>query len=192
MSRYQDVDWSMRDAEIAKIVGVSNEAVRRERKRKNIPPSPTKYQHANRKQPRRVKGGKRGRPIRVDCSKINWSDRTAHIAKELGCDWTTAEYWRKKVGHPRSLGLADSLPHTETEERIKPMNKCQRCKSARVAFVQAHSRDCCSIQIGQEEHGGYAPTDMGIGGNDDVTFEYCLDCGQIQGAFPLPLTYLEQ
>jgi hypothetical protein len=32
---------------------------------------------------------------------------------------------------------------------------------------------------------------MGIGGGDYVAFSYCLDCGQIQGDFPLPETGME-
>jgi hypothetical protein len=36
------------------------------------------------------------------------------------------------------------------------------------------------------------PRDLGIGGEDDVHFLYCLDCGQIQGKFPVPPTAIEQ
>jgi hypothetical protein len=43
---------------------------------------------------------------------------------------------------------------------------------------------------GGHEH-GYVARDLGIGG-DDVNFDYCLDCGQIQGKFPLPLTERER
>ena len=34
-------------------------------------------------------------------------------------------------------------------------------------------------------------TDMGIGGGDYTEFSYCLDCGQIQGRFPVPATKLQ-
>jgi hypothetical protein len=33
---------------------------------------------------------------------------------------------------------------------------------------------------------------MGIGGGDDVHFDYCLGCRQIQGDFPLPLSDCER
>jgi hypothetical protein len=36
------------------------------------------------------------------------------------------------------------------------------------------------------------PRDLGIGGGDDVQLTYCLDCGQIQGKFPLPPTQMEE
>jgi hypothetical protein len=43
---------------------------------------------------------------------------------------------------------------------------------------------------------GYVPDDLGLGfthgGGDHVTFSYCLNCGQMQGRFPLKLTKIEQ
>jgi hypothetical protein len=33
---------------------------------------------------------------------------------------------------------------------------------------------------------------MGIGGGDYVEFDYCLNCGQIQGQFPLNKTKVER
>jgi hypothetical protein len=50
----------------------------------------------------------------------------------------------------------------------------------------------CSIDLADRHHHGYVPRDLGIGGGDDVQMTYCLDCGQIRGSFPLPLTSLEQ
>jgi len=70
--------------------------------------------------------------------------------------------------------------------------KCQKCKSNRVASVQSHCSDLCHIEIGDKESNDYVPEDMGIGGGDDVEFDYCLDCGQIQGEFPLPTSSLEE
>lgn len=36
-------------------------------------------------------------------------------------------------------------------------------------------------------YNGYVPDDIGIGEYGDyMRFTYCLDCGQIQGKFPLP------
>jgi hypothetical protein len=48
-----------------------------------------------------------------------------------------------------------------------------------------------NAEINGAEHDGYVPEDLGIGGGDYVQFSYCLDCGQIQGTFPLPLTKIE-
>jgi hypothetical protein len=44
---------------------------------------------------------------------------------------------------------------------------------------------------GGHEH-GYVPSNLGIGGGDDVQLAYRLDCGQIQGQFPLPPTQMEE
>jgi hypothetical protein len=49
----------------------------------------------------------------------------------------------------------------------------------------------CSVDLGGRHEHGYVPRDLGIGGGDDVHFAYCLDCGQIQAAFPLPPTQME-
>jgi hypothetical protein len=45
--------------------------------------------------------------------------------------------------------------------------------------------------MGDREIIDYLPSDLGIGGGDDSEFDYCLDCGQIQGTFPMPPTCLE-
>lgn len=70
--------------------------------------------------------------------------------------------------------------------------KCQRCSGGRLARILAHCSDMCSVDmVGCRQH-GYVPRDLGIGGGDDVNFDYCLDCGQIQGKFPLPSTRMEE
>lgn len=69
---------------------------------------------------------------------------------------------------------------------------CKRCKSERLANVGAKCSDLCSVTIGDAEHDGYVPDDIGIGGGDYVELEYCLDCGQIQGEFPLPTSKMEE
>lgn len=69
---------------------------------------------------------------------------------------------------------------------------CQQCKSNRLATVCGKTADCCYVEIGEKSHNGYVPTDMRIGHNGDyISFSYCLDCGQIQGKFPVGLTKLE-
>lgn len=69
--------------------------------------------------------------------------------------------------------------------------KCQKCASARVACVTAKSSDMATVSVGKKSDNGYLPGDMGIGGGDYVEFAWCLECGQIQGAFPLPPTSIE-
>lgn len=72
--------------------------------------------------------------------------------------------------------------------------KCQNseCKSDRIVTVTAKCSDMCSVSMsGDRELYGYVPSDLGIGGGDDVHFSYCLECGQIQDDFPLDESELE-
>lgn len=69
--------------------------------------------------------------------------------------------------------------------------KCQNCNSDRVLNVQSHASDCHVISINGKSKDGYLPRDLGIGGGDDLRMNFCLECGQIQGKFPLPLTEIE-
>jgi hypothetical protein len=70
--------------------------------------------------------------------------------------------------------------------------ECQCCKSERIVLIDAKCSDCCFASSGKYTHDGYVPSDMGIGSDDYVEFQYCLECGQIQGKFPLPEIKLEQ
>lgn len=66
-----------------------------------------------------------------------------------------------------------------------------KCGSERIAHLNAKCSDRCLVRLGRQSAEGYPPMDMGIGGNDHIQFHYCLDCGQMQGKFPLPPTELE-
>lgn len=68
---------------------------------------------------------------------------------------------------------------------------CQRCNSDRVVNINAKASDLFLVLIGDKEENGYLPKDMGIGGGDYLAMDYCLECGQVQGKFPLPITELE-
>lgn len=66
------------------------------------------------------------------------------------------------------------------------MSKCQNCESERILKIQGK----CSDRFGMwgnngQEYYGYVPDNIGIGGNDNIEFSYCLECGQIQGEFPV-------
>jgi len=69
---------------------------------------------------------------------------------------------------------------------------CQRCNSDRILSASAHCRDLGVFEIHGQVHDGYVPGDLGIGEDDDVSFDLCLDCGQMQGAWPLPQSKLER
>jgi hypothetical protein len=70
--------------------------------------------------------------------------------------------------------------------------RCQRCPSPQLARILARCSDMCSVHLAGRQPHGYVPRDLGIGDDDDVHFDYCLDCGQIQGNFPLPMARMEE
>jgi len=63
---------------------------------------------------------------------------------------------------------------------------CQSCKADRVISVSAKCSDLFWMRWPKgKEQDGYVPRFLGIGGGDYVEFSYCLDCGQIQGKWPV-------
>lgn len=71
------------------------------------------------------------------------------------------------------------------------MSDC--CDNPRIASLSTKCSDRCYVSIGDSEHDGYAPQDMGISdmGEDYVAFDWCLNCGHMVGEWPLPPTELE-
>lgn len=69
---------------------------------------------------------------------------------------------------------------------------CQRCKSTRVADISTKCSDRCNVVIGNYNKSDYSPSDMGVGGGDYVRFRWCLECGQIQGEWPLEKSEAER
>lgn len=64
---------------------------------------------------------------------------------------------------------------------------CQRCRSERLFYIQAHASS--SFDWGPPNGKlaeGCLPYRFGLGGNDDLEMVFCLNCGQIQGMWPLP------
>lgn len=66
------------------------------------------------------------------------------------------------------------------------------CTHKRIADVTGKCSDMFNATVNGIEYSDYVPDDMGIGGGDYMRFSYCLDCGQIQGDFPLPETEIER
>lgn len=74
------------------------------------------------------------------------------------------------------------------------MSVCVGCGSNRMVGVNAKCSDLCVVTLINGDHRpdpDYVPEDMGIGGGDNVDFDYCLDCGKIEGTWPLPPCELE-
>ena len=90
------------------------------------------------------------------------------------------------------------------EEPVKPHpiswdfgvkgSACQNpnCKSERLVHVLSHALDRHVVWIGKLEYCNDLPFDLGIGGGSDNEYTLCLNCGQMQGQWPLPEAGLEK
>jgi len=73
---------------------------------------------------------------------------------------------------------------------MRDVDNCKQCGGIRIMRISAKCSDrfyACMGQTPDEvEYQGYVLSGAGIGGGDYVEFDYCLDCGQIQGdQFPI-------
>ena len=69
---------------------------------------------------------------------------------------------------------------------------CKICKGNRVMLVNAKCSDCCQVNLDGKDKVGYVPSEFGIGGGDYIEFDLCLDCGRIQGSFPVEQAAIEE
>jgi hypothetical protein len=70
--------------------------------------------------------------------------------------------------------------------------ECQRCESDRILSLCAKCSDLCSSCYKDREHDGYAPRMPNIGGGDYLEIDVCLQCGQLQGQFPIAESVMEE
>lgn len=63
-----------------------------------------------------------------------------------------------------------------------------KCGSNRIARVSAKCSDLCWVEVPHlnTEKDGYVPSNIGLGDESDyVDVDFCLDCGRLQGKFPV-------
>jgi len=65
------------------------------------------------------------------------------------------------------------------------MSKCQRCSSDRIFSFTSKSSDLNGGSFKDKEFDGYFPRDLNLGGGDYVEASVCLECGQVQGSWPV-------
>ena len=63
--------------------------------------------------------------------------------------------------------------------------KCDKCESDRILGVGAKCNDIWAVAFSGVSQVDYAPRDVGLGGGDYLDFQICLDCGKVQGDFPI-------
>jgi hypothetical protein len=71
-------------------------------------------------------------------------------------------------------------------------DKCQSCESARVIWFGGKISDRFGAGISSHEHDGYVLGGMNIGGGDYIEIDMCLDCGRVQGQWPVEELPLER
>jgi hypothetical protein len=90
------------------------------------------------------------------------------------------------------MNLIMAVPVTLTDTVVeRSMITCARCGSERIACVSANSAKC-NIWILDKEYDGPVPDDVGLGKGGLMEFSYCMECGQMMGAFPIPPAKMER
>jgi hypothetical protein len=64
---------------------------------------------------------------------------------------------------------------------------CRSCGGLRLMDVLGKCGDLFSLKLGVFMHEGYVPHGFNVGSGDYIDFQLCLDCGRIQGEFPISL-----
>jgi hypothetical protein len=65
---------------------------------------------------------------------------------------------------------------------------CQKCESDRILEICGKTRDLCWASFkDQEQEQGYVPCGFNVddGTGDYLEFALCLQCGQVQGKWPV-------
>lgn len=69
---------------------------------------------------------------------------------------------------------------------------CSKCLKSRMLNVSAKCDDKCDVTINGRSECGYVPSGLNIGSGDYLFFSLCLNCGHVDGKFPLDEHELEQ
>lgn len=62
---------------------------------------------------------------------------------------------------------------------------CDKCNSERIFGVSAKVSDRGLYEYDEKEQDGYAPDVDNVCGGDYITIDVCLECGKVQGEFPV-------
>jgi hypothetical protein len=69
---------------------------------------------------------------------------------------------------------------------------CTKCESDKIIGIIGKCADRFHATYKDEEYDGYVPEDLNIGGDKYIEFDYCTDCGLIQGDFPISNSDINQ
>jgi hypothetical protein len=65
------------------------------------------------------------------------------------------------------------------------MAQCKRCGSDSILSFSNKTSDRFHAEFKGMEHSGYVLSGLNIGGQDYLEIDACMQCGQIQGEFPV-------
>jgi hypothetical protein len=64
--------------------------------------------------------------------------------------------------------------------------QCQRCNSDRILSAYGKCSDCFSATFGIRNATGYVAQGVNLGNDSDyMEIKVCMECGQLQGKFPV-------
>lgn len=69
------------------------------------------------------------------------------------------------------------------EEAQVSVQTCQKCNSENLAHIEASEQ--LVIDYKDRKYVGKVPMEIELGNEEGIEFTYCINCGQIQGTFPI-------
>jgi hypothetical protein len=79
----------------------------------------------------------------------------------------------------------------EGNNEMKYNSTCE-CGSTRIMDVCGKVSDMFGAGTQGKQYSGYVPAGLNIGEGDYLEFGYCLDCGRIQGKFPIDMKTIDK
>ena len=77
------------------------------------------------------------------------------------------------------------------------MDACQHCKGSRILRIGAKCSDLFNMSFNGKEYNGYVPQGVHVANDGDYDEDYiemqiCMDCGRVQGKFPVSDTAINK
>lgn len=62
---------------------------------------------------------------------------------------------------------------------------CDSCNSNRMVIVSGKVSDMCYVEYMDAIHQGDVPSGLNIGSGDYIELNICMNCGKVQGQYPI-------
>lgn len=69
---------------------------------------------------------------------------------------------------------------------------CFKCQSDKILIINAKCNDMCQIDYKNHDYDGGVPNNLNIGGGDYIGINLCINCGTVQGEWPLHDDIIEE